>query len=81
MLWIKPTQATDLSEAVLTTAQTLTEEQKAQARANIGAISANEAGGGSGLPEVSTADNGKILRVVDGAWAVVALTNAEEVAF
>lgn len=81
MLWIKPTQATDLSEAVLTTEQTLTEEQKAQARANIGAISADEAGGGSGLPEVSTADNGKILRVVDGAWAIVALTNAEEVAF
>jgi hypothetical protein len=26
-------------------------------------------GGGSGLPEVSAADNGKVLMVVDGAWA------------
>ena len=30
-------------------------------------------GGGSGLPPVTEADNGKIPRVVDGAWAVVDL--------
>lgn len=38
-------------------------------------------GGGSGLPEVSTKDNGKFLRVVKGEWAVVALDNAEDGAF
>jgi len=36
---------------------------------------------GSSLPEVSTSDNGKFLRVVDGAWAVVSLPNAEEATF
>ena len=30
-------------------------------------------GGGSGLPEVTAADNGKFLRVVEGAWAAVAI--------
>lgn len=37
--------------------------------------------GGSGLPAVSSADNGKILRVVEGQWAVIALPSAEEVEF
>lgn len=30
----------------------------------------------SSLPTVTTADNGKFLRVVDGAWAAVEITNA-----
>lgn len=30
----------------------------------------NVAGGGSGLPSITEADNGKILQVVNGAWAV-----------
>lgn len=33
----------------------------------------NGGGGGSALPEVSATDNGKFLRVVDGAWAAVAI--------
>ena len=33
------------------------------------------------LPVTSTADNGKFLRVVDGAWTAVAVLSAEEVAF
>lgn len=33
------------------------------------------------LPEVTTADNGKFLRVVGGAWAAVNLPNAEEASF
>ena len=36
---------------------------------------------GLGVPEVTTADNGKFARVVDGVWTAVALANAEEVSF
>ena len=35
----------------------------------------------SSMPTVTTSDNGKFLRVVDGAWAATTVTNAEEVAF
>lgn len=35
----------------------------------------------SELPAVTTADNGKFLRVSDGVWSAVTLTNAEEVAY
>ena len=50
--------------------QNLTDEEKAQARANIGAASEqnDEAITGIGLPEISEADNGKVLGVVDGKW-------------
>lgn len=37
--------------------------------------------GGSGLPSVTTDDNGKFLRVADGAWAAVAVDRAEEAGF
>ena len=33
------------------------------------------------LPSVSTADNGKFLRVVSGVWKAVSVTEAEEVSF
>lgn len=33
------------------------------------------------MPDVSVNDNGAFLRVVNGAWSVSPLTNAEEVAF
>lgn len=97
-------------------AQELTDEQKAQALANLGieitvddafnadsenpvmnkvitaaltaaaqqltamdeAITALQ---GKALPAATTADNGKFLRVVDGGWAAVAVTNAEEESF
>lgn len=35
----------------------------------------------SSLPAVTTDDNGALLRVVDGKWAVVALPSAEEATF
>ena len=35
----------------------------------------------SGVPSVTVADNGKFLRVVNGAWAAASLQNAEEAAF
>lgn len=35
-------------------------------------------GGGSSLPEVTTADNGKFLRVIDGAWAADMLTDVSK---
>ena len=38
-------------------------------------------GGGSGLPEVTAADNGKFLRVVGGAWAAAIVPNGEEMKF
>lgn len=59
--------------AVLYTPQTLTAEQKAQARENIGAMSE---------PAVTVADAGKFLRVsADGVWEAQTVTNAEEVAY
>lgn len=44
------------------------------------AIKLSGAGSG-GLPEVSAEDNGKMLQVVDGSWAAVAVSNAEEASF
>ena len=38
-------------------------------------------GGGSGLPQVTAADNGKFLRVVEGAWAAAIVPNGEEMKF
>lgn len=37
--------------------------------------------GGLALPEVTTADNGKFLRVVDGEWAVASVASAEGASF
>jgi len=37
--------------------------------------------GGGGLPEVTSADNGKVLRVVDGSWAAASLPTAEGASF
>lgn len=44
-----------------------------------GVISA--AGGGGGLPAVTSSDNGKVLRVVNGEWAAVSLPSASGVSF
>lgn len=33
------------------------------------------------LPDVSADDNGKFLRVADGAWAAATINNAEEGSF
>ena len=33
------------------------------------------------LPTVTTGDNGKMLQVVDGAWAAVTITDGNEVAY
>lgn len=45
----------------------------------------NQGGGGgssgSSLPDVTTADNGKFLRVVEGQWAAATVPNAEEASF
>ena len=38
-------------------------------------------GGGGGLPQVTAADNGKFLRVVEGAWAAAVVPNGEEMKF
>lgn len=35
----------------------------------------------SSLPPVTAADNGKFMRVVDGAWGAATITNAEEVTY
>ena len=38
-------------------------------------------GSGTGLPTVTTEDNGKMLQVVDGAWSAVTITDGNEVAY
>lgn len=38
-------------------------------------------GGGSGLPSVTSSDNGKFLRVVNGAWAAASVPSANGVSF
>lgn len=54
-----------LKGAVLKTAQTLTSAEKAQVRTNIGVTDL--------VPNVTTSDNGKFLRVVNGKWTAVQL--------
>ena len=56
-----------------------TETDKAEIVADV--IAAIPGGGGSGLPEVTAADNGKFLRVVEGAWAAAVVPNGEEMKF
>lgn len=56
-----------------------TETDKAEMVADV--IAAIPGGGGSGLPEVTAADNGKFLRVVGGAWAAAVVPNGEEMKF
>ena len=46
----------EIDNVVKITAQTLTDEQKAQARANIGAAAVGEAGGGGGAAQIDWAD-------------------------
>ena len=53
-----------VGESVLYAPQNLTDEQKAQARKNIGV------GSDISLPDVSSEDEGKVLKVVDGEWKV-----------
>ena len=56
-----------------------TETDKAEMVADV--IAAIPGGGGSGLPEVTAADNGKFLRVVGGVWAAAIVPNGEEMKF
>ena len=56
-----------------------TETDKAEMVADV--IAAIPGGGGSGLPQVTAADNGKFLRVVGGAWAAAVVPNGEEMKF
>lgn len=41
-------------------------------------VSSGGEGGGSPLPDVTDDDNGKFLRVIDGAWAADSLTDVSE---
>ena len=50
-----------------------TETDKAEIVADVIAAIPGGGGGGSGLPEVTAADNGKFLRVVEEAWAAEAI--------
>lgn len=58
-----------------------TETDKAEMVADVIAAIPGGGGGGSGLPEVTAADNGKFLRVVEGAWAAAVVPNGEEMKF
>ena len=58
-----------------------TETDKAEIVADVIAAIPGGGGGGSGLPEVTAADNGKFLRVVGGVWAAAVVPNGEEMKF
>lgn len=58
-----------------------TETDKAEMVADVIAAIPGGGGGGSGLPEVTVADNGKFLRVVGGVWAAAIVPNGEEMKF
>lgn len=45
------------------------------------ANSGGSTGGGGGLPTVGTADNGKFLQVVNGAWTATEIPSAENSEF
>ena len=67
------------SEAVLYVEQTLSDSQKTQARANIGAVAQDEI---DVLPKVTPSDAGKFMRVsASGQWVAEAVPIAEEVEF
>lgn len=53
-------------------AEDFTAETNPEAIALIAQV-ASAGGGGSALPAVTAADNGKVLMVVDGAWAAAEL--------
>ena len=60
-------------EKAIVKSKNLTEEEKAQARKNLGV---------DAIPTVTKADAGKFLRVnADGKWAAETIRNAEEVAY
>ena len=66
--------------------QGLSSTQKSYARNNIDVYSRSEvdnklANAGGGLPSVTASDNGKFLRVVNGAWAKATINSAEEATF
>lgn len=75
--------------------QSLTSTQKARARSNIGAGTGSYSKPSGGIPKtdlatavqnallpaVTASDNGKVLMVVNGAWAAVALPSANGVNF
>ena len=51
------------------------------AKQNIGLITTEDKVKLDNIPTVTSSDNGKILRVINGSWAAVLLSNAEEVSF
>ena len=57
----------------------LVAEQQGEARQLKARLLKDYAQRATNVPSVSTADNGKFLRVVDGAWAAVLLTDVSEV--
>lgn len=75
--------------------QSLTTTQKATARSNIGAGTGSYSKPSGGIPQtdlatavlnallpaVTASDNGKVLRVVNGAWAAASLPSANGVSF
>ena len=62
------------TNALLKTAQTLTAAEQAQVKQNLGITS-------GGLPAVSSTDNGKFLRVVNGSWSADTVPSAETTSF
>jgi len=65
-----PAEVTPAS--IVTATGQMTDEQKEQTRGNLGIMD---------VPVVSASDNGKFLRVINGAWAAAAVPSAETASF
>ena len=79
-MWLVPVESTRVMSPVEKT-EDMTQPVGMDDSGKLFTAPGGGSGASSGLPAVSTGDNGKFLRVVDGAWAAAAISSAGGVSF